>query len=135
MKITYLLSILLLTGCVSNVHRLGKIGDHQFFSIHEQTLAGPNVAVIVAKTPDGKLDYISAANGPGVATAIIGAGGSVGSSLVLRPARTTVNTSAAGSSGASANGGSSSSTSESGSTSTSTSNTGSSNSFVPPGHQ
>jgi len=92
MKITIPL-LLLLTGCVSNVHRIGKIGDTQFYSIHERSFDGPNIAVIAVKTPDGKIDYISAANGPGIGSAVVSAGGAVGSSLVLRPARTSVNTS------------------------------------------
>ena len=118
----HLLLALPLVGCVSNVHHIGNIGEHKFYSIHEQSLNGPNVAVIAVQTPDGGINYLTSATGPGIATAVVGAGGNVGASALLRPARSSVTVSGNGNGESSA------------AASASSSSSGSSG-FVPPGLQ
>lgn len=125
MKLIHLPLLLLLTGCVSNVHRIGRIGGTEFFSVHEQTIAGPNVAAIYQKLPDGTLQQVTVANGPGIGSAVVGAGGSVAASAVLRPARTTIN------GNGTSNADSESVTSSRASSGSESNSTG--NSFVPPG--
>jgi hypothetical protein len=119
-KFLHLLLALPLIGCVSNVHHIGNIGENKYYSIHEQSLNGPNVAVIAVQTPEG-INYLTSATGPGIATAVVGAGGNVGASALLRPARSSVTVSGNGESSASA------------ASAASASSSGSSSSFVPPG--
>jgi len=93
----YLLPILLLlTGC-SYSKKIGQVGNIEFFKVQSTSLLGPTVNVIVSK-PIGSNELVrveQAFGGTSIGAVVVGAGGQVGSSYVLRPTRVKVTSGAA----------------------------------------
>src|SRR5262245_29456024 len=74
-KIVPVLMVALLAGC-SSVRHVGQIGSTQLHRVSLKSLDGPNVTALLAEDPEtGRLDVIATGATPGIATAIVGAGG------------------------------------------------------------
>lgn len=86
----------LLSGCASNITSIGHIGNYDYYKIHGRALDGPNFSVLVVAEhdcPEIEPRPVTAVGGPGIGSAIIGAGGTIGAAAVfggaIRPAQTT----------------------------------------------
>jgi hypothetical protein len=96
MKKTLLtLTLSLLCGCASNITQIGSIGNYDYYKIHGRALDGPNFNVLVVAEhgcPESVPVPVTAVGGPGIGSAIIGAGGTIGAATVfggaIRPATT-----------------------------------------------
>ena len=123
-------SLLMATGCASNVKQIGQVGNVQFYRVRANSFSGPNIASLVTKDSEGNVAIQQTYGGPGLGAAVISAAGNVGSSAVLGlsfPKNVGDNVSASGgvvtaTGGNSASSASSHATTSSSSTSTSSSN-------------
>jgi hypothetical protein len=95
-KILTLISLAaLLSGCASNIKNIGSIGNYDYYKIHGRSLDGPNFSVLVVAEhgcPEAVPVPVTAVGGPGIGSALIGAGGTIGAATVfggaIRPATT-----------------------------------------------
>src|SRR6266566_3596116 len=77
-------SLLLATGCASNVKQIGQVGNVQFYRVRANSFSGPNIASLVTKDADtGAVSIQQTYAGPGLGAATISAVGHVGSAAVL----------------------------------------------------
>ncbi|SRR6266566_4341021 len=77
-------SLLLATGCASNVKQIGQVGNVQFYRVRANSFSGPNIASLVTKDADtGAVSIQQTYAGPGLGAATISAAGHVGSAAVL----------------------------------------------------
>jgi hypothetical protein len=98
----------LLSGCASNIKQLGSIGNYDYYRVHDQSLAGPNINVLLVAEhdcPENEPRAVTAVGGPGIGSALIGAGGTIGAATVfggaIRPATTTTTVNGGGANAAS----------------------------------
>lgn len=77
----------LVTGC-AHVREIGVVGNTRFLTVASPGVIKPSVNIIVSQdvvnTNDVKV--VTAANGPGIGSAVAGAGGNVAGAFLLREA-------------------------------------------------
>lgn len=135
--LTLLLIAGLNTGC-SNTRQIGKIGCTEIYAVHGRSLDGPNFTALYESGPKGSDPRLAGfATGPGIGSAVIGAGGNVGAAAVfgraLRPSNINNNSSGANNSIRATADNVNENTANGGAGGSGTGGTGSGG-FTPPGH-